>query len=252
MYDTVPEYIDVPLGGEPVRVPVLFERSDKSNRLRLSLKPGPKARVSVPRHVPTAEAIEFLIAHRDWLERALKKLGPAPENSVATHLEKFPWVSVSGKFCTLEYGESSGRPFLVHKDGEELVIFRHRGGDNTEHDLCFLLRKLAATTLPARTAWLAEKAGLKIGRVSVRNQRGRWGSCSAAGAVSLNWRLVLLPPALQDHVILHELAHRVHLDHSDRFWRQLAAWDPDWRTNDKTLTRDWGRLMDLARDVDDE
>ena len=63
---------------------------------------------------------------------------------------------------------------------------------------------------------------------------------------------MLLPPALQDHVIiLHELAHRVHLDHSDKFWGRLAAWDPDWRTNDKTLTRDWGRLMELARDEEE-
>lgn len=252
MYDPVPEHIDLVVAGEPVRVPVLFERSEKSSRLRLSLKPGPRARITVPRHVPATEAVGFLEAHRDWLVRAVKKLGPAPETSLAAHLEKFPWVSVAGKFCTLETGESSGRPFLVHREGEELVIFRHRGSEHTEGDLAFLLRKLAASTLPSRTAFLAEKAALRIGRVSVRNQRGRWGSCSAAGALSLNWRLVLLPPALQDHVILHELAHRVHLDHSTRFWKQLAAWDPDWETNDKTLTRDWGRLMDLARDDEDE
>ena len=251
MYDAVPEYLDVTLAGESVRVPVIFERSDKSNRLRLALRPGPKARVVVPRHVSAAEAVRFAHDHRDWLARALKKLGPAGEDSVVAHLEKFPWVSVGGKFCTLECGESAGRPFFVHKDGEELVIFRHRGGEHTEADLLHLLRKLAAATLPARTAWLAERTRLGIGRVSVRNQRGRWGSCSAAGAISLNWRLVLLPPAIQDHVILHELAHRVHLDHSDHFWNQLAAWDPDWRTNDRTLTRDWGRLMDLARDDED-
>lgn len=248
MTPTLPEFLEVALAGEAVRVPVVFERSDKSGRLRLSLRPGPKARVVVPRHVSAAEAVRFAEDHRDWLARALKKLGPAGEDSVAAHLQKFPWVSVAGKFCNLETDTISGRPFLVHREGEELVLFRHRAGEAAEPDLRHLLRKLAAETLPGRTAWLAQKAGLRIGRVSVRNQRGRWGSCSSAGAISLNWRLVLLPPALQDHVILHELAHRVHLDHSDRFWNQLAAWDPDWRTNDKTLTRDWGRLMDLARD----
>jgi predicted metal-dependent hydrolase len=251
MYDAVPEYLEVTLAGEAVRVPVIFERSDKSSRLRLSLRPGPKARVVVPHHVSAGEAIRFAEDHRDWLARALKKLGPAGEDSVAAHLQKFPWVSVSGKFCNLESDTITGRPFLVHKEGEELVLFRHRDGDNVEPDLRHLLRKLASETLPGRTAWLAQKTGLRIGRVSVRNQRGRWGSCSADGAISLNWRLVLLPPALHDHVILHELAHRVHLDHSEKFWGQLAAWDPDWRTNDKTLTRDWGRLMDLARDEEE-
>ncbi len=251
MHDAVPEYLEVALAGQAVRVPVIFERSDKSTRLRLSLRPGPKARVVVPRHVSAVEAVRFAEDHRDWLARALGKLGPAGEDSVAAHLRKFPWVSVSGKLCTLESDTISGRPFLVHKEGEELVLFRHRDGDKVEPDLRHLLRKLAADTLPGRTAWLAQKTALRIGRVSVRNQRGRWGSCSASGAISLNWRLVLLPPAIQDHVILHELAHRVHLDHSDKFWGQLAAWDPDWRTNDKTLTRDWGRIMDLARDEED-
>ncbi len=246
----LPEYLDVVVNGESVRVPVTFERSPKATRLRLTLRPGPKARVVLPRHASAAEALRFTEAHRDWLARALHRLGPAGEDSVAAHLAKFPWVSVAGKLCTLEATVAPGRPFLVYREGEELVIFRHRDGENAEGDLRALLRKLAAETLPGRTAWLAQKAGLRIGRVTVRNQRGRWGSCSSSGAVSLNWRLVLLPPALQDHVILHELAHRVHLDHSDKFWSQLAAWDPDWRTNDRTLTRDWGRLMDLARDED--
>ncbi len=246
----LPDFLEVVVNGERVRVPVVFERSEKASRLRLTLRAGPKARVVVPRHASAAEALRFADAHRDWLARALGRLGPAGEDSVGAHLAKFPWVSVAGKLCSLEATSAPGRPFLVYREGEELVIFRHRDGDHAEGDLRLLLRRLAAETLPGRTAWLAQKAGLRIGRVTVRDQRGRWGSCSSTGAVSLNWRLVLLPPALQDHVILHELAHRVHLDHSDSFWRQLAAWDPDWRTNDRTLTRDWGRLMDLARDDD--
>lgn len=245
-----PEFLDVVVNGEPVRVPVVFERSEKATRLRLTLRPGPKARIVLPTRVSLGEALRFAEEHRGWLGRALRRLGPAGEDSVSAHLEKFPWVSVAGKLCSLEAAPAPGRPFLVYREGEGLVIFRHRDGEHAEGDLRMLLRRLAAETLPGRTAWLAQKAGLKIGRVGVRDQRGRWGSCSAAGAVSLNWRLVLLPPALQDHVILHELAHRVHLDHSEKFWNQLAAWDPDWRTNDRTLTRDWGRLMDLARDDD--
>lgn len=248
---SLPEFLEVVVDGECVSVPVSYERSAASRRLRLSLKPGPKAKVGVPPGVTAGEVVRFLEEHLRWLARAVKKLGPAGETGVAEHLAKFPWVSVAGKFCILETDTISGRPFLVHKDGEELVLFRHRDGERKEPDLRALLRKLASETLPVRTALLAGRTGLSIGRVSVRDQRGRWGSCSTAGAISLNWRLVLLPPALQDHVILHELAHRMHMDHSDKFWNRLAGWDPDWRTNDRSLTRDWGRLMDLARDEEE-
>lgn len=245
-----PGHLDVIVSGNPVRVPLLFESSPSARRLRLSLRPGPKARVVVPAGMRLGDALKFLDEHRDWLARALRKLPAAGETSVTAHLAKFPWVSAAGKFCVLEAAESPGRPFLVHKPGEELVIFRHRPEPHAESDLLTLLRRLAADTLPGRTAHLAARAGVPAARVSIRDQRGRWGSCSTTGTISLNWRLVLLPPALQDHVILHELAHVRHMNHSDRFWAQLAAWDPDWKANDRSLTRDWGRLMDLARDED--
>jgi predicted metal-dependent hydrolase len=83
--------------------------------------------------------------------------------------------------------------------------------------------------------------------VSVRDQTTRWGSCSTTGTLSLNWRLILLPPMLHDHVILHELSHRRHMDHSDRFWNQLAAWDPDWKKHDRELNKRWNVIMDLGR-----
>lgn len=248
MHPPLPEHIELTVSGNPVRVPLVFEASASARRLRLSLRPGPKARVVVPAGMRAGDALRFLEEHRDWLVRAVGKLGPASESSVAAHLEKFPWVSASGKHCTLELGEAPGRPFLVHKPGEELVIFRHRPAPLAEDDLRALLRRLAADTLPGRTAAMAARVGVPTARVSVRDQRGRWGSCSTTGTVSLNWRLVLLPPALQDHVILHELAHVRQMNHSDRFWAQLAAWDPDWKRHDRSLSRDWGRLMDLARE----
>jgi predicted metal-dependent hydrolase len=94
---------------------------------------------------------------------------------------------------------------------------------------------------------LSRRVGVTVAQVGVRDQTSRWGSCSANGALSLNWRLVLLPPLLHDHVILHELSHRRHMDHSERFWNQLAAWDPQWKKHDRELTRRWNVIMDLGR-----
>ncbi len=87
-------------------------------------------------------------------------------------------------------------------------------------------RARAARELPAQLLQLADAHGIRVQRVSVRNQRTRWGSCSRAGSITLNWRLVLVPDFVREYVMLHELMHRRELNHSRRFWRLVAACCP--------------------------
>ncbi len=90
------------------------------------------------------------------------------------------------------------------------------------------LRRQAVRELPARLLHLAEHHGLHVSRVSVRNQRSRWGSCSPSGHICLNWRLVLMPESVRDYVLIHELMHLRRLDHSRHFWRLVAHACPDY------------------------
>jgi predicted metal-dependent hydrolase len=85
------------------------------------------------------------------------------------------------------------------------------------------LRKRALRELPPALTTLANAHGITVTRISVRNQRSRWGACSAAGAISLNWRLILVPEFVREYVMLHELMHRRELNHSARFWRHVRA-----------------------------
>ncbi len=85
------------------------------------------------------------------------------------------------------------------------------------------LRRRAARELPAALRVLAGLHGIHVTRVSVRNQRSRWGSCSRQGGITLNWRLVLVPDFVREYVMLHELMHRREMNHSPRFWRHVAA-----------------------------
>ena len=233
------------------QVPIELRLCPQAHRIKLSVRRGGKALLSFPKGVRQNEILHFLREQTDWLRRALQQSKNQPAAiDLSSHLEKFPWVSVAGKLCTLECAETTARPFLVFREGEELVIFRHREGNFREADLKNLLRELATQTLLSRTQLLAKEIGATFQRVSVRNQQGRWGSCSSRGTISLNWRLVLLPPALQDYVILHELAHTREMNHSDRFWSLLAQWDSAWKENDRALTRQWGHLMDLGREAD--
>jgi predicted metal-dependent hydrolase len=98
-------------------------------------------------------------------------------------------------------------------------------------------RTRARETLPIRLRELAAAHRLSVTRVSVRNQRWRWGSCSRNGHICLNWRLVTMPDWVRDYVLIHELMHLKRLDHSRRFWRLVAQACPDFQR-----ARDWLRL----------
>ncbi len=91
------------------------------------------------------------------------------------------------------------------------------------------VRAAAAAELPPRCLALAAQTGHTVTRVSIRNQRSRWGSCSSRGTIALNWRLVLMPAFVSDYIILHELMHLRHPNHSRAFWREVAIVCPEWR-----------------------
>jgi predicted metal-dependent hydrolase len=90
------------------------------------------------------------------------------------------------------------------------------------------LRARAQAALPPRLLELAAQHGLRVGRVSVRNQKWRWGSCSRTGHICLNWRLVQLPDWVRDYVMIHELMHLRRMDHSPKFWKLVARACPQY------------------------
>jgi predicted metal-dependent hydrolase len=90
-------------------------------------------------------------------------------------------------------------------------------------------RRSASLELPRRLLQLASRLGLTVARISVRNQRTRWGSCSPSGHISLNWRLITLPDWVCEYVLVHELMHLRRLDHSPAFWRLVAAACPRYQ-----------------------
>ena len=169
----------------------------------------------------------------------------AVQPSLTSHLRKFPWVTLDDRLLAIEMEQGTRGSIRISKTEDKVRLVMPSA--DPEPGAVRVVRRLAETGLSLAVDRLSRKVGVTVGQVSVRDQTTRWGSCSTAGTLSLNWRLILLPPMLHDHVILHELSHRRHMDHSDRFWNQLAAWDPDWKKHDRELTKRWNVIMDLGR-----
>ncbi len=109
------------------------------------------------------------------------------------------------------------------------------------------LSELAARTIPPRAALFAAEMGVTYGRITIRNQKTRWGSCSAKGNLNFNCLLMLTPPDVQDYVIVHELCHRKQMNHSRLFWNEVEKVLPDYKERDRWLKENGGQLIARSR-----
>lgn len=96
-------------------------------------------------------------------------------------------------------------------------------------------RRKARALVTHRVEYYADLMGISYGRIAMRNQKTRWGSCSVDGNLNFNCRLLFLPLPLVDYVVVHELAHRRHMDHSPQFWREVEQYLPDYRERREQL-----------------
>jgi predicted metal-dependent hydrolase len=117
----------------------------------------------------------------------------------------------------------------IAKQRERAARERARPRPALPPEIAAAARHRARHELPVRLRELAERLGCPVSRISVRNQRSRWGSCSRAGHICLNWRLTLTPDWVRDYVLIHELMHLKRMDHSPKFWKLVEAACPDWR-----------------------
>jgi predicted metal-dependent hydrolase len=117
----------------------------------------------------------------------------------------------------------------IERERQRAEISRRETVERTAEELRELRRR-AVRELPLRLHALAEMHALTVASVHIRNQKSRWGSCSPAGRICLNWRLVLMPDFVRDYVIVHELMHLRRLDHSRAFWKLVAAADPGYES----------------------
>jgi predicted metal-dependent hydrolase len=212
--------------------------SARARRLAVRVLPGGLVEIVVPRGTRPGAVEQFVTRHRRWIERTLDLYRPAGHPG-AGELPAHVHFAATGQAFELRLGGGSGAPRL--EAGEGAIVITGAA------DRPVLLRRALQrfTMREAHAAlgpWLAQLScatGLRYERVQIRRQRTRWGSCSPSGTISLNACLMFQAPAVVNYLLIHELAHTRHMNHSRRFWRLVERVEPRWRELDAALSRGW-------------
>jgi predicted metal-dependent hydrolase len=207
-------------------------RSDRARRVRVHVDSARGVEVVLPRRAPERAASAAVRELRPWIDRRLAELAGARE-LVAARGATVPYLG-----ATLALVAEPGRA-RVHRREDELLV---PAGDHRVA-LERWYRRQARVEVAPRLDRATALAGTRYAALTIRGQRTRWASCSASGAMSFNWRLLLAPEPVLDYVVWHEVCHLEVMDHSPRFWALLAGRCPDHRRHAAWLRRHGSTLV---------
>lgn len=213
------------LAGDPA-IELVLRCSPRARRitLRVSSLDG-RVTVTRPRGVSERAALDFADAKRRWIRARLdQRIAPRAVTMDAT-------LPVLGIDRHVRPGRGGLEADALRVNPERPVGWQVRD----------IVKDAARAALAEAALGHADALGLSVGRITLRDTRSRWGSCSSAGNLNFSWRLALAPPEVLDYVAVHEVAHLRHLDHSRAFWSVVEERCTDWRRH-----RDWLRANGSA------
>jgi predicted metal-dependent hydrolase len=216
--------------------------SARARRLSIRVYPDARVEVVVPPRARPREVELFIAAHREWIasRRAVALCNrPAPQPFPPEKLD----LRSSSEVWRLHLAGGEGRFRLLEGNGAAgehvLQVRGAASSDKLRVALRAWLIRAAHRLLAPRVAALAAASGVAYSQVSIRRQRSRWGSCSARGTISLNCCLLFQRPEVVDYLIVHELTHVKHMNHSARFWQAVERHCANWRALDRELVQGW-------------
>ena len=189
--------------------------------------------VVLPARAPEREATAAIAELRPWIERRLAELERA-RLAVAARAGTVPYLGHALALVT-QPGRSR-----VHRRGDELLV---PAGEDQRPALERFYRRAALAEVSARLDRACAQTGSAYAQLSIRGQRTRWASCSPAGAMSFNWRLLMAPEPVLDYVVWHEVCHLEVMDHSRRFWSLVASRCPGYREQKRWLALNGASLV---------
>jgi predicted metal-dependent hydrolase len=230
----------VDLGAGRVGYAVKYTTGARRARIRV----GPAGVVVVlPRKAPEARAEELLREHAEWVRGQLRFVQRA--GSLRHPASSYPTLLLRGERLRVRVVTDEGlsRHVRVARAGEELLVRTPRAGGRPDRAVESWLRREARADIGARMAERSCEMRCRPNRLFVMGQRTKWGNCSARRNISVNWRLVMAPPAALDYIVVHELAHLIEPYHSPRFWLVVMSHCADYQSHRAWLKAHGHRLL---------
>ncbi len=219
------------VNGKPVCY--WLKRSLRAKTVRLQVLPGSGLTVTIPRYYDPGDVPKTIQKYASWILNKLAtcavrhdhRLEPVPGDNI-------PYL---GRAVPLLVNQGPDKLYSFRLDPHGLVISLGSGSVKLSVLLEHWYRREASRIIKRKLDELSARLGLRYNRLFLRGQRTRWASCSAKGNLSFNWKLILTPEPVIEYVVIHELAHLQHLNHSERFWDLVARHCPGWRDHKKWL-----------------
>jgi len=226
----------VALNFDPgIGVPVSIRVSPRARRVGLRIDvAGRKVELVLPRGVAASTGLRFLAAKRGWIAARLEAL---PQRVPFVEGAILPLLGVPHQVCR-EFDPAAPPVRII--DGEIWVRSDPLHLARRVHDH---LVAVAQAEISPRAHRLAARIGRKVARVSVRDTRSRWGSCSGQGNLSFSWRLIFAPEPVLEYVVAHEVAHLAEMNHGPRFWRLVESLTPNTAAPRAWLKRHRNQLL---------
>ncbi len=212
-----------------------IKSSSRRRTLCLQVQTDGRVRVLVPAHARLHHIRDFIAGRLAWVERTRRAV-----TVPVRPLHDGAPLPFLGEALVLRHGAASKAPAV--RRGRNLWVHA-RDSATVRLRIERWYRSQAQTRVAARIAHFAPRVGRAPARLSIRGQKTRWGSCSSLGNININWRLLLADAAILDYVVVHELCHLLHRDHSPRFWREVARVLPDYRETRRRLRACGPRLV---------
>jgi predicted metal-dependent hydrolase len=237
----------------------IHRRAMKRN-ISITIRPQRPIRVSVGKLISLRKIEEFIFDKRHWIQKHQQKFAEIQKTNPRRKLKEGESYLFKGEEHIFKVSLTLHKKAFVAIEGQKLNLFYPNGKWNTSlkednhahsRELVFSFYKREAIRhMSTRVEELSRSTGLHPTKLSFRNQKTRWGSCSSRGHLNLNWRLVAAPIYVIDYVIIHELCHLRHLNHSQAFWDLVQKHDPEYLKAEQWLKHNYGQL-DFLRDDGD-
>ncbi len=206
--------------------------------LRLSVERDGTLKVTAPLRTSTVLVEEFVLANLDWIKIHKAKAGERLAKSPRKRFVEGELFRFFGEERTLLIEEAEIARARVEVNDEFMIVTVPTGSSAPaviQQALAKFYDQQARLHIPERVTHFSRQMGVAPSGISFRRQKTRWGSCSSLGHISFNWKLVFAPEAVIDYLVVHELAHLVHANHSDRFWDLVKTNDPECRAHRRWL-----------------